>query len=219
MSISDFRKYKCDPREGRRSRQKLQTHAETVKHVLSTMDTAKCYIESLHEGIDFNMNVSRARFENEVSKALPELMAPVREALEASGLAADAVEKVVLVGGSAKIPRIQKAVGDIFDSAEVLASISADEVIAVGAATQASIMEEKILAFAEEKAIDVKGSSNSTPLLRTNLLALLCSHERNDFVRRRVEGVLRARAPRADPAVLSCSHQKVGYGGGRGGGG
>ena len=38
--------------------------AETVKHVLSTLDTANCYIESLFEGIDFNTNVTRARFEN-----------------------------------------------------------------------------------------------------------------------------------------------------------
>ena len=63
------RKYKADPRETKRGRQKLLASAETVKHVLSTLDTANCYIESLYEGIDFNANVTRARFENELSKA------------------------------------------------------------------------------------------------------------------------------------------------------
>ena len=46
----------------------MQINAENVKHVLSTLDTANCYIESLYEGIDFNANVSRGRFDNEFSK-------------------------------------------------------------------------------------------------------------------------------------------------------
>ena len=58
------RKHRVDPRESKRSKQKLMSSAETVKHVLSTLDTANCYIESLFEGIDFNTNVTRARFEN-----------------------------------------------------------------------------------------------------------------------------------------------------------
>ena len=41
--------------------------AGTVKQVLSTLDTANCYIESLFEGIDFNTNVTRARFENSMT--------------------------------------------------------------------------------------------------------------------------------------------------------
>ena len=53
------RKYKADPRETKRGKQKLLASAETVKHVLSTLDTANCYIESLYEGIDFNANVTR----------------------------------------------------------------------------------------------------------------------------------------------------------------
>jgi molecular chaperone DnaK (HSP70) len=41
-----------------------------VKHILSTLETANCYIESLYEGIDFNTNVTRARFENELAKVV-----------------------------------------------------------------------------------------------------------------------------------------------------
>ena len=62
------RKNKVDPRETKRGKLKLQVNAENVKHVLSTMDTANCYIESLYEGIDFNANVSRSRFDMEFTK-------------------------------------------------------------------------------------------------------------------------------------------------------
>jgi molecular chaperone DnaK (HSP70) len=62
------RKYKEDPRESKKSKQKLRLNAENVKHVLSTLETANCYIESLFDGIDFNANVSRSRFDNEFSK-------------------------------------------------------------------------------------------------------------------------------------------------------
>ena len=65
-----FRKYKVDPRETKRGKAKLFSHAETVKHILSRLDTASCYIESLYDGIDFNCTVTRARFENEISKVV-----------------------------------------------------------------------------------------------------------------------------------------------------
>ena len=69
MIAKEFiRKYKADPRESKRGKMKLKKEAETVKHVLSTLDNANCYIESLHEGMDFNSNISRSRFELEFNK-------------------------------------------------------------------------------------------------------------------------------------------------------
>ena len=69
MIAKEFiRKYKMDPRETKRAKTKLKINAENAKHVLSSLDTANCYIESLHEGIDYNGNLSRSRFELEFSK-------------------------------------------------------------------------------------------------------------------------------------------------------
>ena len=69
MIAKEFvRKYKMDPRETKRGKTKLKINAENAKHVLSSLDTANCYIESLHEGIDYNGNLSRSRFELEFSK-------------------------------------------------------------------------------------------------------------------------------------------------------
>ena len=81
-------------RESKRGKTKLCNHAETVKHILSTLDTAKCYIESLYDGIDFSTNVTRARFENEMSKVIPSLVDPIQEVLAASGMKASEIDKV-----------------------------------------------------------------------------------------------------------------------------
>lgn len=76
----EFRnKWKLDPRESRRTMVKLRQHAETCKHVLSTMPTAQVFIESLIDGIDWNQNVTRARFENVISAKLPLFIRPIEE--------------------------------------------------------------------------------------------------------------------------------------------
>jgi molecular chaperone DnaK (HSP70) len=49
----------------------------------------------------------------------------------------------VLCGGTSKIPRLQKAIGGIFTSADLLSSLNPDEVLALGAVTQAALVEEK----------------------------------------------------------------------------
>ena len=61
-------KYKEDLMVNKRARAKLFQEGEKTKHVLSTLDTAHCYIESLYDGMDFSTNVTRARFDNELSK-------------------------------------------------------------------------------------------------------------------------------------------------------
>ena len=144
--VADFlaeefmRKHKADPRETKKGQRKLKVHAETVKHVLSTLDTAGCYVESLYDGIDFNCNVSRGRFDNAIAKAVGEYVDFVRGCLDKVGVEAKAVNKVVFCGGTSKIPKLQKAIGAIFEDAELLNTLNPDEIIAIGAAHQASLM-------------------------------------------------------------------------------
>lgn len=77
QTLSDYlaqefcNKWKLDPRESRRTMVKLRQHAETCKHVLSTLTTAQVFIESLMDGIDWNQNVTRARFENVIAAKIP----------------------------------------------------------------------------------------------------------------------------------------------------
>ena len=64
-----YQKYKVDIAEiGKRGRAKLAAAAENCKHILSTLDTSSCYVESLYDGMDFSTSVTRARFDNELSK-------------------------------------------------------------------------------------------------------------------------------------------------------
>merc|ERR1712098_286523 len=70
-------KYKEDILKNKRGRAKLAAQAETVKHVLSTLDTAHCYVESLYDGMDFSSNVTRARFDSLVSTLIQELLSKV----------------------------------------------------------------------------------------------------------------------------------------------
>lgn len=130
-----------------------------MKHILSKLDTANCTIESLYEGIDLNANVTRARFENEFAKLLQEFIGPIREVLKKAGVATDAVEKVILCGGTTKIPKIQKSLSALLDSAEILSSINPDEVIAYGAAVQAGLISEKQI-FPDTR-IDVKSKQSA----------------------------------------------------------
>ena len=137
------RKYKADPRETKRGKLKLATNAETVKHVLTTLSTANCYIESLFEGIDFNANVTRARFENEFAKIMPDMLEPIEEVLSQTGLKASDVAKVILAGGNAKVPKLQRSVADILEDSEILSTIACDEVFALGAANESGLINEK----------------------------------------------------------------------------
>jgi len=132
-------KYKADIMESKKGRAKLSAQAETCKHILSTLDTAHCYVESLYDGMDFSTNVTRARFENELSKVMTELMSPIETLLERCSLEPSDIGKVILCGGTTKVIKIQKHLAGMFQDAEILSSLAGDEVIAIGAATQASI--------------------------------------------------------------------------------
>ena len=92
--IECFSKWKLDPRESRRSMFKLMGAAEECKHVLSTLNTAHCFVESLHEGVDLSANVSRARIDMLITQLFPEYIGPISEALTQAGLTASDVHKV-----------------------------------------------------------------------------------------------------------------------------
>ena len=136
-------KYKEDILQSKKGRAKLSNQAETVKHVLSTLDTAHCYVESLYDGMDFSSNVTRARFDNQLSPVLSELMAPVSMLLTRAGLTPEDVDNVVMVGGSTKVVKLQNALANAFPDAEVLTSIPGDEVLAYGAAVHASLLTKE----------------------------------------------------------------------------
>ena len=89
--------------ETKRGKTKSKINCENAKHLLSSLDTADCYIESLQKGIDYNGNLSRARFELEFSETLPKLIELIEEFLASSNLKPSDISKVILCSGSSKL--------------------------------------------------------------------------------------------------------------------
>lgn len=75
---------------------KLLAAAEDCKHILSTLNTAHCFVESLHEGVDLSANVSRARIDMLITQLLPTFMEPITEALTQAGLTSSDIDKVFI---------------------------------------------------------------------------------------------------------------------------
>lgn len=169
-----YAKYKGDPLESKRSKRKLYNAAENCKHVLSTMGTAQVYVESLWEGVDFSTTLSRARFEGIVSSALSSFLQPVREAVQRCGLTVEKIQKVILTGGSAKIPKLQQLVSDAFPHADFLCSILPDEVLAAGASTEAALL------LGQPSHVPL--ASTTVPALATSIYCLVAGSESNECV-------------------------------------
>ncbi|XP_013195854.2 heat shock 70 kDa protein 14 [Amyelois transitella] len=130
-------KWKLDPQESRRAMQKLLHHADNCKHILSTLSSAHVFIESLMDGVDWSQNISRARFENILSAKLSAYIEPAQTIIDSFE---GKIHKIVLCGGSMKIPKLQSAIGNLLPEAEVLSGINPDEVIAMGCAREAGML-------------------------------------------------------------------------------
>lgn len=89
-----LRKYKLNPRESHRSLTKLTLAAENCLHVLSTIESANCFVESLCDGVDFSYTMSRARFESLLFPYLPTFAKPIHTVLSRLGMNADNVSTV-----------------------------------------------------------------------------------------------------------------------------
>ncbi|XP_071961557.1 heat shock 70 kDa protein 14-B-like isoform X3 [Antedon mediterranea] len=134
------RQWRVDVRDNKRGMAKLSNACETCKHVLSTLNTASTFVESVHEGIDFQNKVSRAKLESLIQSHLQECLQPVDKVLESAKLTHVDIHKVVLVGGSTRIPKLQQLLRAKFPEAEMLNTLAPEEVVAIGAAKQAALI-------------------------------------------------------------------------------
>jgi len=97
-------------------------------------------IDSLHDGIDFNLTVMRAKFEHLCSDLFVSCMKPVEQVLRDAKMDKGKVDEIVLVGGSTRIPKVQELIKSFFNGKEPCKSINPDEAVAYGAAVQAAIL-------------------------------------------------------------------------------
>lgn len=139
--IQEFkRKHKKDIADNKRAVRRLRTACERAKRTLSSSSQASIEIDSLFEGIDFYTSVTRARFEELNADLFRGTLEPVEKALRDAKVDKSGIHDIVLVGGSTRIPKVQKLLQDFFNGRELNKSINPDEAVAYGAAVQAAIL-------------------------------------------------------------------------------
>merc|ERR1712203_880306 len=134
------RKHKKDLTGNKRALRRLRTACERAKRTLSASAQASIEIDSLFDGIDFYTSITRARFEELCSDLFKGTLDPVEKAMRDAKLDKSSINDIVLVGGSTRIPKVQKLLQDFFNGKELNKSINPDEAVAYGAAVQAAIL-------------------------------------------------------------------------------
>ena len=118
---------------------RLQNACERAKRTLSSASTATIEIDSLYEGHDFNLVMTRAKFEDLAADLFKRTMEPVYKVLTDSKLGKAQIDEIVLVGGTTRIPKIQSMLKDYFGK-DPCTGVNPDESVAAGASIQAAIL-------------------------------------------------------------------------------
>jgi len=127
------RKLRCDISESKKSVQKIEKEARRAVEVLSNKETVAVQIESLFEGMDFQGNIVRGRVEG---------LTPYKNILNPlfDKLTDKSVDRVIVVGGGAKSPKIQSLIRSKFDKSEVVIAPNCESLVPLGCAIQAHII-------------------------------------------------------------------------------
>merc|ERR1712226_547269 len=129
-----------DLRKDNRAVQKLRREVEKAKRALSSAHQVRIEVESLFEGEDFSETLTRAKFEELNMDLFRSTLKPVQKVLEDADMQKKDIDKIVLVGGSTRIPKVQQLVKDFFNGKEPSRGINPDEAVAYGAAVQAGVL-------------------------------------------------------------------------------
>lgn len=142
--IAEFKKDQgIDLKSDKMALQRLKEAAEKAKIELSSSQETEInlpFVTADQTGPKhLQMKLSRSKFEQMVEDLIKRSIEPCKKALEDAGLKSSEIDEVVLVGGSTRIPAIQKAVKDFFGK-EPNKTVNPDEVVAIGAAVQGGVL-------------------------------------------------------------------------------
>ena len=146
--VDEFRRDQgIDLSKDRMALQRLKEAAEKAKCELSTTQESEINLPFITADASgpkhLNVRLSRAKFEQLVEDIIQRTVGPCRQALKDAGLEPKDIDEAVLVGGSTRIPRVQKLVQDLFGK-EPHKGVNPDEVVAVGAAIQAGVLAGEV---------------------------------------------------------------------------
>ncbi|KAJ9549069.1 hypothetical protein OSB04_021612 [Centaurea solstitialis] len=139
--VAEFnRKYRKDISMNPRALGRLRVASERAKRILSSTTQTSVEIDCLYDGVDFSSKITRAKFEELNMDFFNKCMEAVARCLDDAKWAKSEVDEVVLVGGSTRIPKVQRMLQDFFDGKELCKKINPDEAVAYGAAVLAANM-------------------------------------------------------------------------------
>jgi molecular chaperone DnaK len=135
--------HKIDVRKDRMALQRLKEASERAKLELSNKLTANIRIPFIIKNKDLETALTREKFEELTIDLVKKMVPPTEQALRDAKLEPQDIHRVVLVGGSTRMPSIQQQAREIFGK-EPCKNINPDEVVAIGAAIQAGILSGEI---------------------------------------------------------------------------
>ena len=123
-----------------RAIKRLKTACERCKRALSASYSSTIEVESLFDGKDFVLQISRAKFEEICDHWFKETLTSVEKVLADAKMYKKDIDEIVLVGGSTRIPRVQSLLSEFFKNKKLCQSVDPDLAVAWGAAVQAAVL-------------------------------------------------------------------------------
>ncbi|MFM2303938.1 MAG: hypothetical protein RLZZ135_1348 [Cyanobacteriota bacterium] len=124
--------------------QRLREAAEKAKVELSTMMSTSINLPFISADASgpkhLEIELTRAKFEEMVAPLIQSTVEPVQRALKDADLQTQDIDRILLVGGSTRIPAVQRAIQEFFGGKELDRSVNPDEAVAMGAAVQAGVV-------------------------------------------------------------------------------
>ena len=146
--ISEFRKETgVDLSKDRTALQRLKDAAEKAKIELSSVTSSNINLPFITATADgpkhLDLTLTRAKFEELIEDLVEKSMGPLRQAIADSGLEANEIDRVILVGGSTRVPLVQKVIKNLLGK-EPHKGVNPDEVVALGAAIQGGVLAGEV---------------------------------------------------------------------------
>lgn len=139
--VEEFKKkYNKDITTSARSIRRLRSACERAKRTLSSATQAVIEVDSLFDGVDYSVNITRAKFEELCIDLLRKTIDPITQVLADAKLDKSKINEIVLVGGSSRIPKVKQLLSEFFNGKKLNESVNPDEAVAYGAAVQAAIL-------------------------------------------------------------------------------
>ena len=134
------KKTRVDLKGNARAMRRLLTVCERAKRTLSSASQAVIELDSVADGQDLTVTITRAKFEQLCESIFRRCVAPLDNVLRDAKMGKSDIHEIVMVGGTSRIPKVRQMVTEYFNGKKLNDSVNPDEAVAYGAAVQAHIL-------------------------------------------------------------------------------